>query len=165
VVGDVLATPDCLAVLLLNHCRVVGASRLLNVGRLQVGSHIPHSAPREKNRPPTTVWKPAEREIRLPARGGHSSAPLLSRHRPDRDGLPSYSKFSWPQVYAALKRPAPQRVTTVGLSGGHCRVAQCSVAHHKPGTGCCRAFEPDPTLRVIHRRRFRIGRAGPPGFL
>jgi hypothetical protein len=41
VVGDVLAAPDSLAIRLLNHCRVVEATRLLNVRRLQVGSHEP----------------------------------------------------------------------------------------------------------------------------
>ena len=40
-VSDVFAAPDPLAVRLLDHCRVVEAPRLLNVGRLQVGSHEP----------------------------------------------------------------------------------------------------------------------------
>src|SRR5712692_2653167 len=47
-VSDVLAAPDFLAVPVLDHCRVVGAPRLLNVSRLQVGSHVTHSAPRER---------------------------------------------------------------------------------------------------------------------
>ncbi len=54
--GDVLATPDSLAVRLLEDCRVVEAPRLLNVRRLQVGSHIIHSAPRERNSRTMTVW-------------------------------------------------------------------------------------------------------------
>lgn len=65
--GNVLAAPDSLAVRLLDHCRVVEAARLLNVRGLQVGSHITHSAPRERQHPPMTLWKHAEGEIRLPA--------------------------------------------------------------------------------------------------
>jgi hypothetical protein len=52
VVGDVLAVPDPLAVRLLNHCRVVEAPRLLNVGRFQVGSHEPILLSARRSRPP-----------------------------------------------------------------------------------------------------------------
>jgi len=38
---DVLAVPDSLAVRVLDHCGEVEAPRLLNVRRLQVGSHNP----------------------------------------------------------------------------------------------------------------------------
>jgi hypothetical protein len=62
--------------------------------------HMTHSVPRERNRPPTTAWKRTEREIRLPAEAGPSSAPSFNRDRPDRDDLPSHRRFSWPQVYA-----------------------------------------------------------------
>jgi hypothetical protein len=53
-----------------------------------------------------TVWKRAEREIRL-------SEVMSSRLN---------LRFSWPQVYAELKRPASSAGgRLLGLSGGHCR--------------------------------------------
>lgn len=92
-VGDVLATPDSLAVRLLDHCRVVEASRQLNVGRFQFGSHTTHSAPRERNRPPMTVWKRAEREICLSEGAVLLRRPPLSRDRPNRDEQPAHRRF------------------------------------------------------------------------
>ena len=93
-VGDVLAIPDSLAVRLLDHRCVVEAPRLLNVRRLQVRSHITHSAPRERNRPPMT-----DRE--------HADCTIRTRDRPDRDELLSHRCLTWPQVYAESCSPLP----------------------------------------------------------
>lgn len=52
---DVLAVPDFLAVRLLDHSGVVEAPRLLNVRRVQVGSHKPILLQAQRGRPPMTL--------------------------------------------------------------------------------------------------------------
>ena len=71
----------------------------------------------------------------LPAR----YPPIARRRRScgEFDSAPAWSwfvlHFSWQQVYAEVRRTAPQPVTTCELNGGHCRAARSSAAYHSHG--------------------------------
>ena len=97
-VGDVLAAPDSLAVRPLDDCREIEAPRLLNVRRLEVGSHIIHSAPRERNRPPKTGLETCQREIA--SRLGRALNEWTGRGRRAAPRTLRAAPFSRLQVYA-----------------------------------------------------------------
>ena len=112
-VRNVLAAPDSQTVCLLDHSSEVEAPRLLNVRRLQGGSHVTHSAPRERTDGQRNSGSMPH--SRFASRQGWA---VVGAHSPP---------FSWPRVYAELKRAASSARDNVLELSGERRAPQ-----HKP---------------------------------